>query len=308
MKQIKIGHAQDLTGVTGCTVVIAPDGAVAGVDVRGAAPGTRETDLLNPLMMVGEVHAILLSGGSAFGLAAADGVMEFLEEQGIGFDVGMTCVPIVPAAVIFDLGIGDHTIRPDRAMGYQACVNAIENNYQEGSIGAGTGATIGKIKGMEWATKSGLGFARKQVGQLEVQALIVVNALGDVLDPATGQVLAGVRTESGYGSTAEILKGNYQKIRQFTNTTIGVVMTNAALTKVEANKLAEVSHQGLIRTIRPIHTQFDGDTLFSLSYGDLKVDQMLLGMLAADAVSEAVIRAVKSAESLTRLPAFRERT
>ncbi len=308
MKEILVGHADDKVGLTGCTVVICPDeGAVAGVDVRGAAPGTRETDLLNPVMMVEKVHAILLSGGSAYGLAAADGVMSYLEEKGIGFDVGPTYVPIVPSAVIFDLTIGDHKVRPDREMGYLACMNAEEWNSEslhEGCIGAGMGATVGKIKGIEWATKSGLGIAHLNLGELCVSALVVVNALGDVYDPKTGKVIAGVRDESGFGDTTEILRANHEKVMQFTNTTIGVVMTNAALDKAGATKLAQVSHQGLVRTIRPIHTQFDGDTLFALSYGQVKADPILLGMLAADAVSQAVIRAVETSVGKGGVPAM----
>lgn len=304
MKNVLIGHAHDEVAMTGCTVVICPEGAVAGVDVQGAAPGTRETDLLNPMMMVGGVHAILLAGGSAFGLAAADGVMAYLEEKGIGFDAGMTRVPIVPSAVIFDLGIGDYRVRPDREMGYQACLNAIPNNMAEGCVGAGMGATIGKMRGIEWATKSGLGIAQIKLDRLEVMAIVVVNALGDVYDPETGKLLAGVRTLTGFSKTEDVLKTNYRKIRQFTNTTIGAVITNAHLTKAEASKLAQLSHHGLVRTIRPIHTQFDGDTLFALSVGNLTVDPILLGMLAADAVEQAVVRAVKSAHSMGGLPAL----
>ena len=304
-KTIRIGHAHDEKALTGCTVIICEEGAVCGVDVRGAAPGTRETDLLNPLKMVDKAHAILLTGGSAFGLAAADGVMNYLEEQGVGFDVGVTTVPIVPAAVIFDLTIGDHRMRPNREMGYQACLNATPNNWVEGCIGAGIGATIGKIRDMEWAVKSGLGVAHLQVGELVVSALIVVNAFGDIYNPSTGKIVAGVRTAKGFGSTAEILKEGLA-VRQFTNTTIGVVLTNAALTKTTATKLAEMSHQGLVRTIKPVHTQFDGDTLFALSYGDVSVDPILLQMLAADAVSAAVLRAVEAADARGGIPALRD--
>lgn len=306
MRGIRIGHAHDDVGLTGCTVVICPDGAVAGVDVRGAAPGTRETDLLNPTAMVDRVHAIMLAGGSAFGLAAADGVMTYLEEQRIGFDVGVTNVPIVPSAVIFDLAIGDPRVRPDREMGYQACLNAVQNNTAEGCVGAGMGATLGKIRGIEWATKSGLGIAQLKLEKLEVCALVVVNALGDIYDPDTGKQIAGVRTLSGFGRTEDVLKSNYQKIRQFTNTTIGVVMTNAGLSKAGAMKLAQMSHQGLVRTIRPVHTQFDGDTMFALSAGNLTVDPILLSMMAADVVAQAVIRAVKAAHSMGDLPAWRD--
>ncbi len=303
MMGIKIGHAENHQGITGCTVVLCPEGAVGGVDVRGAAPGTRETDLLNPLMTVGQVHGILLAGGSAFGLAAADGVMAYLEELGVGFDVGIARVPIVPAAVIFDLAIGDHQVRPDCQMGYQACLNAVENNLLEGCVGVGIGATVGKIKGMEWATKSGLGMAEIKVGELEIGAVVVVNAVGDVYEPQSGEILAGVRSELGFGKTEEVLRTSYQEIRQFTNTTIGVVYTNARLTKSEANKLAQVSHQGLVRTIRPIHTAFDGDTLFALGCGNLEIDQILLGMLAGDVVSQAVVRAVTTASDMGGLPA-----
>lgn len=306
MKGIRIGHVHDETALTGCTVVICEAGAVTGVDVRGAAPGTRETDLLNPLKMVEKAHAVLLTGGSAFGLAAADGVMAYLEEHGVGFDVGVTRVPIVPGAVIFDLAIGDYRIRPDAEMGYQACTNAFEGNVAEGCVGAGMGATIGKILSMDWAVKTGLGIAHLTLGELEVSALVVLNAFGDVYDPATGQLVAGVRTASGFGSTVELLRESYATVRPFTNTTIGVVMTNAALTKASATKLAEMSHQGLVRTVKPVHTQFDGDTLFAMSCGDLRVDPVLLQTLAADAVSEAVLRAVKMAEGRGGIPALRD--
>lgn len=303
MQGVKIGHAADLQGITGCTVLICPEGAVAGVDVRGAAPGTRETDLLNPVMMVDRVHAVLLAGGSAFGLAAADGVMRYLEEQKIGFDVGLTHVPIVPAAVIFDLAIGDHRVRPDAEMGYQACLDAYEGNLSDGCVGAGMGATVGKIKGIESATKSGLGIAHIKLGELEIGAIVVVNALGEVYDPESGAILAGARGQSGFVRTDEILKHNYQ-VNPFSNTTIGAVYTNAKLSKTDATKLAQIAHQGLVKTIRPIHTQFDGDTIFALSVGEILADPVLLGVLSADLVSQAIIRAIQASTSIGGLPAI----
>ena len=302
MEGIQIGHAHDREGMTGCTVVICPKGAVAGCDVRGSAPGTRETALLDPLMKVDKVHALLLTGGSAFGLAAADGVMDFLEEKGIGFDVGVTRVPIVPGAVLFDLTLGDYNSRPDREMGYQACLDAREDNWAQGCVGAGMGASVGKIRGKEWSMKSGLGIGKVKEGELEVMALVAVNALGDVIDPTSGQLIAGVRDEEGFASTEEIMRASYTDNLEFTNTTIGVVATNARLNKAEATKLAQFSHQGLVRTIKPVHTQLDGDTIFAISQGDLEVDLNLLGLLAADAVSQAIIQAVKNAEGMDGIP------
>jgi L-aminopeptidase/D-esterase-like protein len=298
---IKVGHAGDLTSATGCTVVICENGAIAGVDVRGGAPGTRETDLLNPQNMVDKVHAIYLSGGSAFGLDGASGVMKYLEEKGIGLDVGVTKVPIVPAAVLFDLTIGDFRKRPDFNMGYEACQKACDNNFMMGNVGAGIGATVGKIFGDRFSMKGGLGTASIKVGQLVVGAIVAVNCLGDVIDPNTGQIIAGALDKSGKGfaDTARLLETGNAFFGGFgKNTTIGVVTTNGILSKAEANKVASMSHNGYARTIRPIHTMYDGDTIFCLSTCQVEADVSVVGSLSAEAVSRAVVSAVKSAKPL----------
>ena len=267
---IEVGHEQNLNAATGCTVLICRNGATAGVDVRGGAPGTRETDLLNPVNMVQKVHAVMLAGGSAFGLDAAAGIMQYLEEQHVGFDVGVTCVPIVCGAVLFDLTIGDFRIRPDKEMGYQACLNA-GRHCPQGNVGAGTGATVGKILGMNRAMKSGLGAYALQVGDLKVGALVAVNCLGDVIDPESGKKLAAPVGDDGQtlGDTEAIMIQSYaDKKNLFSgNTTIGVVATNAAFDKSQATKLASMAHNGYARTMRPAHTMVDGDTIFALSTG-----------------------------------------
>ena len=302
MEGIKVGHAQNLEAATGCTVVLCEEGAVAGVDVRGGAPGTRETDLLNPVNLVEKVHAVVLAGGSAFGLDAAGGVMQYLEERKKGFDVGVTRVPIVCGAVLFDLAIGDHRIRPDREMGYQACLNATEKEWQEGNVGAGTGATVGKLFGMKRAMKSGLGAAYLQLGALRVGALVAVNCLGDVIDPQSGQILAGLLNEDGmtFSNTEEtMLKSVRGETNLFkSNTTIGVIVTNAKFTKAQASKLASMAHNGYARTIRPAHTMFDGDTIFAMATGPVDADLNVAGFLSARVMEQAVIRAVKKASPL----------
>ncbi|MBI4302236.1 MAG: P1 family peptidase [Chloroflexi bacterium] len=308
---MQVGHYTDKVGVTGCTVVLCEQGAVAGVDVRGSAPGTRETDLLRPMNLVQEVHAILLAGGSAFGLGAADGVMRYLEERGYGFDAGMTKVPIVPAAIIFDLAIGDAKARPGPDAGYEACLATTNQGIAEGSIGAGTGATIGKALGMERATKGGLGIASLTLeNNVVVSALVVVNAMGDVIDPETGATLAGPRGESGFISTLEILrKGQGHRNLPLQNTTLGVVTTNAYLTKEQANKLAQMAHDGLARAVRPAHTMADGDVIFALSLGkdpQVKVDLTTLGAMAAEVVATAIVRGIRQAESLGGIPAVKD--
>jgi len=305
---IEIGHSQNLEAATGCTVILCRDGAVAGVDVRGGAPGTRETDLLNPVNMVQKIHAVILAGGSAFGLDAASGVMKFLEEKQIGFDVGVTRVPIVCGAVLFDLTIGDFKIRPDKEMGYQACINATKKLCPQGNTGAGTGATVGKIRGMEYAMKSGLGTYAAQIGDLQVGALVAVNCLGDVLDPRSGEKIAGVLNDkkTGIDDTEEIMINSYagKKNLFVGNTTIGAVATNAALNKAQATKLASMAQNGYARTMRPAHTMYDGDTIFALSTGTIEADLSVIGLLAARVMEMAVISAVKNARSLCGLKCY----
>jgi L-aminopeptidase/D-esterase-like protein len=302
---IRVGHAEDFDAATGCTVVISEAGATAGVDVRGGAPGTRETDLLDPVNLVQKVHAILLAGGSAFGLDAAAGVMQYLEEREIGFDVRVTRVPIVCGAVLFDLTVGDHRIRPDREMGYRACLNAGKKPLRQGSVGAGTGATVGKILGMERAMKSGLGSYALQVEGLQVGALVAVNCLGDVVDPQTGEKLAGPLNDDGrtMADTEEIMIRSFADKKDLFsgNTTIGVVATNAALTKPQATKLASMAQNGYARTMRPAHSMVDGDTIFALGTGGVEADLSVVGLLAARVMERAVIAAVKNAESLCGL-------
>jgi L-aminopeptidase/D-esterase-like protein len=310
-------------------VVLAPEGAVAGVDVRGGAPGTRETDLLNPLNTVERVHAVLLTGGSAFGLGAATGVVRWLEARGVGFDTGFAKVPIVVGAVLYDLGIGSAAVRPDAAMGVAACESAITADgpgagsvLALGSVGAGTGATVGKLAGHGRATKSGIGFGRETVGDVVVEALIAVNAVGEVRGPS-GDVLAGIRgaKPGWYERSLDVLRrlgaeqrGDHHDEEQgeehggglSTNTTIGCLWTNARLTKAQASKVAQMAHDGLARSIDPIHTPHDGDTLFVLSAGEAKVDVTVLGALAAKATEAAVHHAVACATGLGGVPSASE--
>ncbi|CAB3930523.1 P1 family peptidase [Achromobacter insolitus] len=306
---LRVGHYTDTRRPTGCTVIIAEAGATAGVDVRGAAPGTRETDLLNPVNMVEKVHAVVLSGGSAFGLDAASGVMRYLEEKKIGFDVGVAHVPIVPSAILFDLGVGDASIRPDAAAGYQACKSATDAAPQEGNVGAGAGATVGKLYGPKRAMKGGIGSASLTVAGVTVGAIVAVNAVGDVVDPATGRILAGARSADGkmlLDTRAAILAGDLPKsMRPGTATTIGLVATDAKLTKAQAQKIAGMAHDGLARTINPIHTMLDGDTIFALGTGTSGKpgNVMLLGVMAAEAMAIAVQRAILSARALEGYPA-----
>ena len=313
---LEVGHWTDQSAATGCTVVLCRAGAVGGVDVRGSAPGTRETDLLRPGNLVREVQAVLLSGGSAYGLDAASGVMRWLEERGLGFRVGVGVVPIVPAAILFDLAIGRPDVRPDDAAGYAACQAASRAPVVEGSVGAGTGATVGKLMGMALATKSGLGSAARSIGGSEkvtVGALAAVNAFGDVVDPANGQIIAGCRNPQGAGflNTVERMHGDLsQTILGFpSNTTIAVVATDAVLTKEEANKMAQMAHDGLAQTIRPVHTMFDGDTVFALATGhktNVHLEVSVIGAVAAAVLAEAVLRAVRQATGLAGLPAGHE--
>lgn len=298
---IKVGHEQNLEAATGCTVIICEEGACAGVDVRGGAPGTRETDLLNPMNLVDKVHAVMLGGGSAFGLDAASGVMQYLEENGIGFDVGVTKVPIVAGAVLFDLTCGDYRVRPDKEMGYNACLKAGNPECPEGNVGAGTGATVGKILGMDYAMKGGLGTYCLQVGDLMVGALVAVNCLGDVVD-SSGKILAGLLAEDkkSFVNTEEAMIRQYDNKKNLFsgNTTIGVVVTNAAMNKAQAKKVASMAHNGYGRAIRPAHSMFDGDTIFALSTGKVDADINVVGMLAARVMEQAIINSVKAAAPL----------
>lgn len=299
-----MGHFTDSRRPTGCSVIIARGGAVAGVDVRGAAPGTRETDLLHPSNLVDCVHAVVLSGGSAWGLDTASGVMRWLEENNVGLNVGFGLVPIVPAAVLFDLPVGDFRIRPNASAGYQACVNASRNPPVQGNVGAGAGALVGKLFGLGRAMRGGIGTASVTVDGITVGALIACNAVGDVINPDTGQILAGARTSDGramLNSRAALLAGESPlPLLPGTNTTIGVIATDAVLTKAQAHRLAQVSHDGLARTINPVHTQFDGDTLFALGTGTAgkSPSMLLLATLAAEVTARAVMGAIRAARGV----------
>lgn len=300
---IRVGHETNLEAATGCTVILCDTPAVGGVDVRGGSPATRETELLHPLNMVQEVHAILLAGGSAFGLDAASGVMRYLEENGKGFDMGVAHVPIVPAAAIFDLGLGSASIRPDAESGYRACLQASNQGTPQGNIGAGTGATVGKMAGPAFMMKGGLGSASATVTDgILIAALVVVNAAGDVIDPQNQQTVAGARhPQSGFLFS-----------KPLGNTTLAVIATNAALRKAEINKVAQMAHNGLAQTLRPAHTMFDGDTVFALALGprEKRADEnsaailtSTLGALAATVLARAVIKAVQHASDLHGVPA-----
>jgi L-aminopeptidase/D-esterase-like protein len=331
---LRVGHAQDDQALTGCTVVLCPEGTVGGVDQRGGAPGTRETDALHLLHLVQAVHAVVLAGGSAFGLDAASGVVRYLEEREVGFDVRVAKVPIVPAAILFDLGIGRADVRPDAAMGYQACLNASVTPPAQGNVGAGMGATVGKILGMGQAMKGGLGCAALPAGGgVIVAAIAAVNVFGDVIDPHTGRIIAGARSlhqrTAGAGfdfaDTLQVMKA--QAGRRYlgfatretakqdsaandrsagTSTVIGVVATNARLSKEQVNKVAQMAHDGLARAVRPAHTMLDGDTIFALATGQRKADVNLVGAFAAEAFAQAIVNAVLAARPVGGLPAAGE--
>lgn len=288
---IKVGHATDATARTGCTVILCPDGATAGIDVRGAAPGSRETEAIRPGRLIQKGHAVLLTGGSAFGLDAAGGVVQYLEEKGVGFPAGTVRVPIVPAAVIFDLHVGDARVRPDKEMGYQACLNATDGPVTMGAVGAGTGATVGKAPGVT-PSQGGVGSACKNLDSgLIVAALVVVNALGNVVNPTTGEIIAGGKENGSFVDITERLLD--ASIVPGTNTTIGVVATNATLSVAEATRVAEMAHDGMARAVRPSHTMFDGDTLFTIATGAHTGSSLnTIGILAAEVVAEAIVAAV----------------
>lgn len=302
---IKVGHAHNFEGATGCTVILCEDGAVAGVDVQGGAPGTRETDLLDPVNLVEEVHGVFLAGGSAFGLDCASGVMKYLEERGKGFDVQVAKVPIVTGAVLFDLAIGSPNVRPDFKMGYEACLNSSLNELvEEGNVGAGCGATVGKFLGPDFSMKGGIGTFAVQIGELIVGAIVAVNCLGDVIDPKTGKTIAGTLNaeKTELINTENLMISQYQNSKNTNlfsgNTSIGVICTNANLTKAQANKIAAMAHDGYARTMRPAHTMVDGDTIFTLATGKVDADINVIGLLASRMVEEAVIRAIEKAKTL----------
>ncbi|UXH76407.1 P1 family peptidase [Roseateles amylovorans] len=308
---LRVGHFTDTRRATGCSVVLCEAGAVAGVDVRGAAPGTRDTELLRPENTVAAIHALVLTGGSAFGLAAADGVMRWLAERGHGFAVGAVRVPIVPAAVLFDLWLGGVDTAPTADAGRAACDAATADNAQRGSIGAGAGATVGKLLGVDRAMKGGLGMASVRVGGVTLAAMVAVNAVGDVVDPHTGEVLAGSRDAQGHPrSTVQALLSGERPGGALAGsaTTLGVIATDARLTKAQATKLAQIAHDGFARSIQPVHTVMDGDVMFALATGaqDVDGDMTVLGAVAAEVVARAVVDAIRSATGLPDIPAWRE--
>ena len=309
---ISIGQTEDKTGATGCTVLILKDGLPAGLDIQGGGPATRETGLLDPLAAAQFIHAIVLAGGSAYGLEAASGVMQYLEEQGIGYDTGVAKVPLVVQSDLFDLSVGDPAARPDRAMGYAAARQALTTpNYRDGNFGAGCGASVGKICGMETAMKTGIGSFAIQIGKLQIGAIAAVNALGDVYDWKTGKTIAGLLTEDGRGfrDTTEIMAQSIAvKDNKFVdNTTLGVILTNASFNKSQLCKIAGMAQDGLARSVRPVHTSADGDSIYAVATGEIQADMDLVGILAAEVMSEAITRAVTSAESAYGLPAAGEK-
>jgi len=308
---IRIGQTENADAGTGLTVFINENGMPAGLDVRGGGPASRESELLKPLAAAQVIHAIVLSGGSAFGLGAGNGVMQYLEEKGIGFDVGVTKVPLVVQSDLFDLTVGDPFIRPDAAMGYEAARLAMEApNYRDGNYGAGCGATVGKFGGMETCMKSGIGSYAVQIGDLQIGAVAAVNAIGDVYDWKTGQKAAGLLTEdkTAFRDTVELLTQSIEvKENRFVeNTTLGVIITNAAFDKSRLCKIAGMAHDGYARSIRPVHTSVDGDSIYAVSVGNVSADQDLVGSLAADVMSEAILRAVYSAESAYGFPSAKD--
>lgn len=311
IENITIGQAENAAAGTGCTVFVSRDGMAAGLDVRGGGPASRESQLLNPLMSAQVLHAVVLAGGSAYGLGAADGVMRCLEERGIGFDVAVTKVPLVAQSDLFDLTVGDGSVRPDAAMGYEAAKRALEApNYRDGSFGAGCGATVGKIGGMETCMKTGIGSYAVQLGDLKIGAVVALNALGDVFDWKTGRQVAGLLTEdrTGLRSTTEFMQRSIEVVEnRFTgNTTLGIIITNAAFQKPALCKIAGMAHDGYARSIRPVHTSADGDSIYAVSVGNVSADQDLVGTLAADVMSEAILRAVDHAESGYGFPSASE--
>ncbi|MDO4325482.1 MAG: P1 family peptidase [bacterium] len=310
IKNIKIGNAQNEKAGTGCTVILCEQGAPTGLDVRGGGPASRESELLKPMAAAERIHAVLLSGGSAFGLDASGGVQQYLEERNIGFSVGPLKVPLVCQSCIFDLGVADYRVRPDKAMGYEACQNAEQGKYQDGNFGAGTGATVGKLHGMEYAMKAGIGSYAVSLGNLQVGAIVAVNAFGDIFDWKNGQKIAGLldKDKKSFLSMEEELFNGYEIMTGEIpgNTTIGVIITNAKFAKTALCKIAGMAHNGYARSIRPVHTSGDGDSIYAMSVGDVEANQDVVGTLAAQVMSEAIIRAVKHAEPAYGYRAWKE--
>lgn len=310
-RNIQIGQAENVQAGTGCTVfLLGREGASVGLDVRGGGPASRESELLKPLATAQVIHAILLAGGSAFGLDAAGGVMRYLEERGIGVDVGVTRVPLVCQSDLFDLTVADAHTRPDAAMAYEACVNAETGNYRDGNHGAGTGATVGKLLGMEHCMKSGIGSYAVQVGNLQVGAVVAVNAVGDVHDYENGRKIAGLLAADGktfLDSELAALQAIEAQAEKFVgNTTLGVILTNARLDKAHLCKIAGMAHDGYARAIRPVHTSMDGDSIYAVSLGDVPADMDVVGTLAARVMAKAIVRAVQAAEPAYGLPSAGE--
>ena len=310
---IKVGHASNFEALTGCTAILCEGGAVAGIDIRGGASGTEETHVLSPLHVTDRIHAVVFSGGSAFGLEAASGVRRFLEKKGVGFPMSSARVPLVTSAILYDLGIGRADVRPTREMGEVAASAAASDTVQEGAVGAGTGATVGKVLGIRQAMKSGLGSASMALegrySGVHVAALAVVNAIGDVILPSTGEIIAGARTAAGsreFADGTKLTKRGGRQRGSGENTTLVAVATNAKLTKVAATKLAQFAHQGLIRTISPVNTMMDGDLVVALSVGVAEADVNALGVVAAEVVAESILRAVRLAPSLGGLPGLKD--
>ena len=304
---VRIGQAEDKAAATGCTVLICEEGMRAGLDVRGGGPASRESQLLNPLMAMQKIHAIVLAGGSAYGLGAADGVMAYLEEHGIGYDTGFARVPLVAQADLYDLSVGNPAVRPDAAMGYEAAKRAMEApNYRDGNYGAGCGASVGKIAGMETAMKTGIGSYAVQLGEVKIGAVVALNALGDIHDWKTGRQVAGLLNgeRTALRSTMDYMKQSTRVTEnKFTgNTTLAVVITNASFDKAQLCKIAGMAHDGYARSIHPVHTSADGDSIYAVSVGSVRADQDLVGALSAEVVSEAILRAVFRAEGACGLP------
>lgn len=309
VKGIKLGHAEDKLALTGTSVILCEDGFTAGVDVRGAGPGTRETDLLRAENLVEKVHAVFLTGGSAFGLDVGGGIMKFLEEKNVGFDVGVGVVPIVPGAVLFDLAVGNSKVRPDFKMGYTAAKNAREKDESMGNLGAGCGASVGKILGNDFAMKSGIGQSSVKVGELIVSSIVALNALGDIFDYEDGKRIAGVydRKNKKFLDTCALYEKRLNDYNQFSpaNTTISLVATNAKLTKANCNKISQMAHDGYARSINPVHTMNDGDTIFTLASGEVAADINLVGILAAKTISRSIANAIYSAEDSGGLVSYK---
>lgn len=326
IENIRIGNAENKEAGTGCTVIVCENGAPAGLDVRGGGPASRETELLKPLANADKIHAILLSGGSAYGLDAAGGVMANLEERGIGLEVGEMRVPLVCQSCLFDLAVGNGKVRPDKAMGYEACNNAwvgVNGNYEDGNVGAGTGATVGKALGAEFCMKAGIGSYAVQVGPLKVGAIVAVNAIGDIYDWKNGQMVAGLLgpDKKAFRSTEELFYQSYEAAMaaamgetvnadgnsgMVTNTTIGVIITNGKFDKAQLCKIAGMTHNGYARSIRPVHTSMDGDSIYAMSVGDVPADKDMVGTLAAQVMSEAILRAVLNVDSAYGLTAAKD--